>query len=340
MTVSSADDGTVLGLATEAYLYGFPLVFDLEQVRRFVTAGIGATGPAPYNEIAHARALAGPQDTFVSINNDTVYSMAQLDLGVGPLRLHVPDTGGRYYVLQFVDAWTNNFAYVGHRATGTATGDYLLVPPGWSGDAPTGVTVIRVPTRVASIVGRWACDGDADLPAVHALQDAVGLEQIDPDAKPAGVPDPDPSVPDDLVFWEKLRLWSQEFPPPPRDRSLQDRLAPTGITGSGPSPFLRADPDLADALRHGRAAGEAALKQAMTAGGTSPEVNGWKLTLHVFDYNLDYFEVGALDDPRFKIADPQERITERAAAAMAGLWGNHAYEAVYIMTYHDDRGGS
>jgi hypothetical protein len=23
---------------------------------------------------------------------------------------------------------------------------------------------------------------------------------------------------------------------------------------------------------------------------------------------------------------------------MAGLWGNHAYEAVYIMTYHDDRG--
>jgi len=29
----------------------------------------------------------------------------------------VPDTSGRYYVLQFVDAWTNNFAYVGRRAT-------------------------------------------------------------------------------------------------------------------------------------------------------------------------------------------------------------------------------
>jgi hypothetical protein len=25
----------------------------------------------------------------------------------------VPDTGGRYDVLQFVDAWTNNFAYIG-----------------------------------------------------------------------------------------------------------------------------------------------------------------------------------------------------------------------------------
>lgn len=46
------------------------------------------------------------------------------------MALHIPDTAGRYYVLQFVDAWTDNFAYVGHRATGTAAGDFLLVPPG------------------------------------------------------------------------------------------------------------------------------------------------------------------------------------------------------------------
>ena len=58
----------------------------------------------------------------MSINNDTLYSIAQLDVSGGPLRLRVPDTAGRYYVLQFVDAWTNNFAYVGRRATGTAAG--------------------------------------------------------------------------------------------------------------------------------------------------------------------------------------------------------------------------
>jgi Protein of unknown function (DUF1254) len=47
-----------------------------------------------------------------------------------PVRLDVPDTAGRYYVLQFVDAWTNNFAYVGHRATGEAAfdGRYELPP--------------------------------------------------------------------------------------------------------------------------------------------------------------------------------------------------------------------
>ena len=132
--MQTSDDSAEI--TTQAYLYGFPLVFNLDQVTRYVTEGVGANPAAPLNTFSHARELAGPQDTFVTINNDTVYSMAQLDLSVGPVALHVPDTAGRYYVLQFVDAWTNNFAYVGHRATGTGEGDFLLVPPGWDGPAP------------------------------------------------------------------------------------------------------------------------------------------------------------------------------------------------------------
>ena len=194
--------------ATSAYFYGFPLVFNLDQVTRFVSTGVGSNPQAPFNQFSHSRSLAGPQDTFVTINNDTVYSMAQLDLGVGPIRLHVPDTEGRYYVLQFVDAWTNNFAYIGHRATGTSAGDYLLVPAGWSGDAGT-ATVIHVPTRIASIVGRWACAGADDLSAVHALQDAAELAPLDADATATGLPAIDPDVAEDLVFFEKLRVWSQ-----------------------------------------------------------------------------------------------------------------------------------
>jgi hypothetical protein len=331
-------DDDAIKLATEAYLYGFPLVFNLDQVRRFVTTGVGSNPKAPFNQFSHSRKLAGPQDTFVTINNDTVYSMAQLDLSVGPIRLHVPDTAGRYYVLQFVDAWTDNFAYVGHRATGTNAGDFLLVPPGWSGDTPDGVTVIHVPTRVASIVGRWACSGESDLAAVHALQDAISLEPVDGNAEPAGIPEPDPAVAAELVFWEKLRVWSQTFPPAPRDLPLQESLTPTGVEQSGPSPYAAPGVVFAQMLRDGLAAGESTLKQVLEAGGSSPVVNGWKLTMHVFDYNLDYFEVGALDDPEFKIDDPKVRIVERAGAAMGGLWGNHAYEAVYIMTYVDDRG--
>ncbi|MEJ1154695.1 DUF1254 domain-containing protein [Microbacterium marmarense] len=129
-----------------------------------------------------------------------------------------PDTDGRYYVLQFVDAWTNNFAYVGHRATGTGEGDFLLVPPGWQGEAPDGHTVIHVPTHVASIVGRWAVASDADLAVVHALQDTTTLTQLDVSATPKGIAVPDASAPEDVAFFEKMRLWSQQFAPAARDR--------------------------------------------------------------------------------------------------------------------------
>lgn len=324
----------VVATTGAAYLYGFPLVFNLDQVTRFVEEGIGAAPSAPFNHFSHSRALAGPSDDFVSVNNDTVYSIAQIDLGVGPVAFHVPDTAGRYYVMQFVDAWTDNFAYVGHRATGTAAGDFLLVAPGWSGEVPANTTLIRFPTRVGSIIGRWACDGAEDLPAVHALQDASLLTQLDGSAVPEGIPAPSAGVPAELLFLEKLRLWSQEFPPPARDVALQNSYADLGITTAGPSPYLELAADRAEALAAGVQAGEDKLT-AVLRSGTSPQVNGWMLTLHLFDYNLDYFEVGVLDDPQFKISDPQLRIIERAAAAKAGLWGNHAYEAAYIMTYVD-----
>jgi hypothetical protein len=324
-------------LTTQAYLYGFPLVFNLDQVTRYVTEGVGANPAAPFNSFSHARKLAGPQDTFVTINNDTVYSMAQIDLSVGPVSLHVPDTGGRYYVLQFVDAWTNNFAYVGHRATGTAEGDFLLVPPDWDGAAPEAHTVIRFPTTVASIVGRWSVAGDDDLPAVHALQDATTLTPLDPAAEPVGLAAPERGVPDALMFLEKLRVWSQQLPPAARDTSLQESFAPLGTTHAGASPYLTLPEEEVASLAAGLEAAKATLHRALVSG-HSPEVNGWKLTFHAFDYNLDFFEVGAIDDDRFKISDPQLRIVERAAAAIGGLWGNHPYEAAYIMTYLDDRG--
>ncbi len=330
-------DGRLADQAAEAFIYGFPLVFDLEQVDRLVTVGLGATPATPFNQFGHARALAGPADTFVSVNNDTLYSIAQIDLGVGPIALHVPDTAGRYYVLQFVDAWTNNFAYVGHRATGTAAGDFLLVPPEWNGAQPDGTTVIRFPTRVGSIIGRLACSGTDDLRAVHLLQDAMTLEAVDPDAVAAGLPVPDPRVPDDLYFLEQLRVWSQAFPPSARDAAFQAALAATGIGATGESPYVDAEEAFAIALCDGLELGRERLETILTSG-SSPEVNGWKLTLHAFDYNLDFFELGALDDDRFKIADPRLRIMERAAAAKGGLWGNHAYEAAYLMTYVDDQG--
>jgi hypothetical protein len=323
-------------LAAEAFIYGFPLVFNLTQIDRFARSGVGEVPATPFSRFGHASKLAGPEATFVSINNDTVYSIAQLDLSGGPVRLDVPDTAGRYYVLQFVDAWTNNFAYVGHRATGTAAGSFLLVSRGDTSAGDQGIPVIRFPAAVATIVGRWAVNGEADLPAVRALQSGLALSPVT--GHPArGLPEPDASVPEDLSFFEQMRVWMQAFPPAPRDLDYQARFEPLGLFRPD-SPYADPDPALASVLREGLAYGKEVLERALTHT-PSPKQNGWSLTYHIFDYNLDFFEVGALDDPKWKTqTGPQERYLLRAGAARGGLWGNHGYEAAYAMVYQDADG--
>jgi hypothetical protein len=320
-------------LGIEAYLYAYPLVTNLEQVLRYEMTGIGANPAAPFNTFSHARTLTTAADIFVSINNDTVYSMAQLDLSVGEVRLSVP-ASDRYYVLQFVDAWTDNFAYVGTRATGNAGGEYLIVPPGWDGD-DGGRVVIHSPSRIASIVGRWACSGVDDLPAVHRLQDALVLEPASAEGG-SGIPATGPQGSAALAFWEKFRVWSQAFAPAPSDTELQASFAPLGLTGTSSVDGLAEE--IREVLTESYVAGAETLDKIVTGGGSSVKVNGWSMTLHVFDFNLDYYEVGALDDPAWKLTDPKIRIAERAGSARGGLWGNHGYEAAYAMTWTDADG--
>ena len=206
--------------AAAAYVYGYPLVYDLKEVASSVEGGGALPMQAPYNSFAYARRLLGPETRFVSPNNDTLYVVAQCDVRQGPLVLHVPDTGDRYYVLQFIDAWTNNFAYIGRRATGTAEAEYLLTDRDDDGPVPDGMTVVAAPTGVFTIVGLVQLNGEADLPAVHALQDqftvtplAVRTGGAAP-AEVAGAPQPDPRDREELRWWEQFRVALAAFPRP------------------------------------------------------------------------------------------------------------------------------
>jgi hypothetical protein len=258
-SASGADSLT--DLAADAYVYGYPLVFDVSMISAFMHKGFGSLAPTPFNQFGHSTKLATPDAHFVSVNNDTVYSIAQVDLSGGPILLHVPDTAGAYYVLQFVDVWSNNFAYLGKRATGTEEGDWLIVPPGWSGTAPDQVRgVIEAPTTVISIVGRNACDGPEDMPRVHALQQRLTLTPLDTATHRTGLPAPDPAVPEELRFYEQLRLWMANFPPPGPDQDYQERFQPLELLEEGPTPYVNADPSLVKALTEGLAAGKARSK--------------------------------------------------------------------------------
>jgi hypothetical protein len=328
-------------LAAEAYIYGYPLVYSLHEAAAFVAGGGKYPMQAPYNAFGHARKLAGPELKFVSPNNDTCYSIAVCDVRKGPLVLHVPDAADRYYVLEFIDAWTNNFAYIGRRATGTDEAEFLLADHEYDGDVREQMRIIRAPSGVFVIAGRLQVDGEADLPAVHALQDQLTLTPLSVQqggAAPlpvAGIPEPDRSVSKDLEWWERFRVALQAFPPPAADAPFLKICAELGLT-EPESPYVDPEPALAAALTEGAKAAEDKIEDLMKQMHATPE--GWQLVLHVFDYNLDHFEIGTIDSPEWKISDRKTAYVTRAIAARAGLWGNHGYEAEYALIWVDADG--
>ncbi len=332
------DTDATIARAADAYLYYYPLVENLAQVERYVTTGVGSNPAAPFNTFSHARKLADATDTFVTINNDTVYSMAQLDLTVGPLRIDVPDTGARYYVLQLVDAWTNNIAYIGTRASGNGAGSFVVVPPGWTGPLPTDATRIDSSTDIVSIVGRFACDGPDDIRNVTALQDRTTITPVHADApRPAGIPQTRTDLAEPLAFYERARVLSQRYPAPAGDTTYAARFAPLGLSDTT-SPYVEPDPVLVEALRAGLAAGQTKMEE-ISQHGEAPVVNGWTVGLHMFDYNLDHLGPGTIDSPEWKMDYPPElRFALRAVADRVGLWGNNGYEAVYCQAFTDIAG--
>lgn len=327
-------------LAAEAYIYGYPLVYSLHEIAAFVEGSDRFPMQAPFNEFGHARRLAGPKFKFVSPNNDTTYSIAMCDVRQEPLVLHVPDTADRYYVLQFVDAWSNNFAYVGRRATGTGEGEFLLAPNGYE-DIPEGMGVIHAPTGIFVIAGRVQVDGEADLPAVHTLQDQFTLTPLSvhqagvSGAAAEGVPVSGAAVGDELEWWERFRVALAAFPPPAADAPYLEICKQFGLRDPE-SPYVDMDSERATVLAEGAKAGQAKIEELMKQIHTSPA--GWQSAMHLFDYNLDFFEIGALDAPEWKLKDRTKAYVTRAVVARGGLWGNHGYEANYEIIWVDADG--
>lgn len=319
--------------ATQMYVYGYPLVYYLREMAGFTEGHSSLPLSAPWNEFGHARELLGPETTFVSPNNDTLYTLAALDLRAGPQVLHVPDTAERYYVLQFVDAWTNNFAYIGRRATGTSERRFVIAGPDDTTQAPEGIELVRAPTNIVSVIGRVQINGAADAPAVHALQDQFTLTPLNTSrASGPPIPQPDSRVPEELLWWERFRVALAAFPPPAADAPLLANAETLGLTAAE-SPYVNSGAELADALIAGAHAGQETI-ETLVKGGTPP-ANGWTSGMHLFDYNLDYLGLGTIDAPEWRIDDRATAYATRAGAARGGLFGNHGYEADYEFVYVD-----
>jgi hypothetical protein len=166
-----------------AFFYAYPLY---ELTRTAQTRTGGAAG-APVHRVAHRAALADHTSRQVTApNNDTIYSSAFLDLSGGAVELIAPTDIKRYFSIAFMNAFTDNFAYIGTRATGGQGGRFWIVGPTWTGAAPTGVNLIRSDTNDVWMLGRILVDGPSDLAAARALQQQIALTPAG-EVRPYGV---------------------------------------------------------------------------------------------------------------------------------------------------------
>ncbi|MDE0856723.1 MAG: DUF1254 domain-containing protein [Nevskia sp.] len=219
-----------------AYRYALPL-YEVMRLRYMTVFDAANPHRVAINSFAHKRQLAGAGDRLVTMpNNDTLYSLAVLDLSAGPVRLEVPDTADRYYSVALLDAYSNNFSIIGRRTTGTHAGSFLIAGPGWQGETPPdGAQMIHAPTSTALLLLRILVDGPDDVPAVADLQEQFRLSAprtARADALVAIAPRPDNAA----NFVEVVNRALAENPPPADDAPMLARIAKVGIAPGTQSP--------------------------------------------------------------------------------------------------------
>lgn len=237
-------DSTIL-LAKQAYVYGFPLVMMYETERSAINHEKQTWGNvfAPINQFGHFRKF--PDATFKGVvkpNCDTYYSSAWLDLSTEPLVLTVPDTKGRYYLLQMMDAYTNVFASPGKRTTGTKAQMFLITGPSYRGNTPDGMTGIKSPTNMVWILGRTQVNSPQDgKDIVYKIQDGYTLTPLSmwgKDYRPANGSVDTTISKNPSAFVEKMDIGTffrilneqlAENPPPKADSIILRKIAVIGV---------------------------------------------------------------------------------------------------------------
>lgn len=173
-------------LATDAYIFGYPLV-TMEMTRRMISNVAEPQGTrAPMGHIIKMRDY--PDASFRDVtapNADTLYTNAFFDVGSEPWVLSIPDMQDRYFLMPLLDGWTTVFQVPGKRTTGTGAQTFAITGPGWKGSLPEGMKEYKSPTSIVWMLGRIYCTGTPeDYAAVHKLQDEFSLVPLSAYGKP------------------------------------------------------------------------------------------------------------------------------------------------------------
>jgi hypothetical protein len=339
-TVSRAELGSFLGigegledfiLATDAYIYGYPLV-TMEMTRRVITNVAAPVGTrAPMGTISKSREY--PNASFRDVtapNADTLYTQAFVDVGKEPWVLSIPDMNGRYALFPMLDGWTTVFQVPGKRTTGTAAQTYAITGPGWKGTLPSGVKEYKSPTNIVSMLGRIYCTGTPeDYAEVHKLQHEFKLVPLSsygkPYTPPAGTVGPSIDMKtavrdqvnrmDAVAYFTLLSKLMKDNPPAAADAPQLARFASIGIV---PGQDFDATKFKADFVKRVPEIGFDRIMLQFKINKDVKDENGWAYTTKTGIYGTDYLM--------------------RALITAIGLGANRPQDAVYPTSMKDAEG--
>lgn len=335
-TLSRADPITpekAHAIGVDAYTYFYPLV-TLDVTRQQLTnveAGKSEIG-GPMNRFANVPAFpTADMKVVVRPNFDTLYSSGWLDLTKEPVVISVPDTGGRYYLLPMLDMWSNVFASPGWRTTGTQAGNFVIVPPNWTGAVPTEFTRIDAPTPYVWVIGRTKTDGPSDYDAVHKIQAGY---KITPLSDWGSSPKPseakiDPAIdmktppklqvdrmPADKYFARAAELLKLH-PPHITDQPIIAQMKQIGIEPGKNFDFGSLDPAVQKALATAPADAQKLMAWKLTT--LARVANGWSMNTDTMGVYGNYY-------------------LKRAVVSQVGLGANLPEDAIYPLNLADDTG--
>ena len=312
-----------------AYIYGFPMLMNYAVMYQYAIDKNSGQYKAPFNQIFNEARVFTPKDTSIPTpNSDTPYSFLWMDLRAEPMVLCLPKIEkNRYYSVEMVDLYTNTYGYLGTRATGNDGGCFMVAGPDWKGETPAGIgKVIHCETQFSLAGYRTQLFGPSDMGKVKAIQAGYKVQPLSGFLKQPAPPSP-PAIDwpvfskDDmkLPFPKLLNFVLQFCPEVPEEKELRAKFAQIGIAPGQPFDLSKLSEAQKGEEALGVKEGYDAIEQKKNSIGKN--VNGWLIG-------------SGFGDRAFYKGD----WLLRAAAALAGIYGNIADEAVYPLAHNDNAG--
>ncbi|MFS0849228.1 DUF1254 domain-containing protein [Novosphingobium panipatense] len=303
-------------IAKQAYIYAYAPMESYQTWRGQAVDPNSPTYVGGFGKFRHYSEVYTPENKdIVTPNNDTPYSWAWLDLRAEPWVVSVPEVPkDRYYVMQWIDLFTQNFGYVGVRATGNKAGSYLIAGPKWNGGRPEGITaVLKSETDIVGTLTRTSLAGPEDVANVKAIQAKYKLQPLH---QFLGTKAPKPAAPISFPEYSKAKAESRDFitylnfflqfaePPIKEEVALRESFRRIGIKPGKPWNPKQFDAQQLAAIDAGVADGKKAIAEKLATTYSSNGLFGSRAQL-----GTDYLT--------------------RDTGAAKGLYGNSLEEAWY-----------